>query len=206
MNGMLRALPALALMLIGWTSAEASERFSPANVQKLDKIIADQMKAENLPSVVVGVWVPGEGRYVRSMGVADRRTGRKRQPQELFRIASISKTFIATTILQLVDEGRIGKLDKIAKWYPDFPKADEITVDDLLRMRSGMPDSADQAFLAEYYDHRLITLTPKDMIERGAERVNEFKKPNQPELHHAGRHPGEGDRPAHRPAAAQSHL
>jgi D-alanyl-D-alanine carboxypeptidase len=137
------------------------------------------MKAENLPSVVVGIWVPGEGRYVASKGQADLRTGRRREPTELFRIASISKTIIATAILQLVDENKISKWDKISRWFPDFPDADKIRVVDLLRMRSGLADSADHAFLEEYYANRLTTLTPADMIERGAKRAGEFTPPNE---------------------------
>lgn len=67
----------------------------------------------------------------------------------------------------------------ISKWYPNFPRADEITIDDLLRMRSGIPDSADDAFLKEYYADPLIDLSAADMIERSAQRAKEFKPPDQ---------------------------
>ena len=95
-----------------------------------------------------------------------------------FRIASISKTFIGTAILQLVDEGKLATSDKLAKWYPAFPNADRITIGDLLRMRSGIADSADQAFLEFYYDNPLTTLTAEDMINRSAARVAEFVPPD----------------------------
>ena len=167
------------LLLGALVPALAAERFSAASVRKLDKIIADRMKTDRLPSVVVGIWVPGEGHYVRLMGVANVRTGRLREPTELFRIASISKTVIATAVLQLVDEKRIGKDDKIAKWYPNFPRADEITIDDLLRMRSGMPDPVGESFVKDYFNDRLTTLTPRDMIERAARQPKAFQKPDQ---------------------------
>ena len=162
------ALVAVGLVWCWGGLAHAADRFSAENIRKLDRIIADEIKTQNLPSVVVGVWVPGQGRYVTSMGKADLRTGRRREPTELFRIASITKTVIATAILQLVDENRLSKWDKISKWFPGFPHADRIRVDDLLRMRSGLADSIGQEFIDEYFRNRLTTLTPADMIERGA--------------------------------------
>jgi len=71
-----------------------------------------------------------------------------------YRIASITKTFTATAVLQLVDEGKLETSDKLSEWYPDFPNAKKITVDDLLRMRSGIPDFTDEAFTKNWYAHR----------------------------------------------------
>ena len=137
------------------------------------------MQDENLPGVVVGVWVPGEGEYVVAKGEANLDTGSEREPNDPFRIASISKTFTATAILQLVDEGKLSKSDKLSKWYPDFPNADQITVDDLLRMRSGIADSWDQEFVEKYYDDPLLNLSAGDMIERAASKADEFEPPDQ---------------------------
>ena len=157
---------------------EGNKNFSADTVQKLDSTIATEMQTQNLPGVVVGVWAPGEGTYVVARGTANLATGRPRQMNDPFRIASISKTFIGTAILQLVDEGKLATSDKLAKWYPAFPNADRITIGDLLRMRSGIADSADQAFLEFYYDNPLTTLTAEDMINRSAARVAEFVPPD----------------------------
>ena len=46
-------------------------------------------------------------------------------------------------------------------------------------MRSGIPDLADDAFIKEYYADPLIDLTAADMIERSAQRAQEFKPPDQ---------------------------
>jgi D-alanyl-D-alanine carboxypeptidase len=112
--------------------------FSDDTVRRLDETIAKQMQQDNLPGVVVGVWVPGEGEYVVARGKANLETGEKRDIDDPFRIASITKTFVATAILQLVEEGKLSKSDKLAKWYPDFPNAEKITIEHLLRMQSGI--------------------------------------------------------------------
>jgi len=137
----------------GGTQADSSAAHLTAdNMKKVDDLIAQAMQDKNLPGVVVGVWTPDEGEYVTAQGTANRDTGRARELEDPFRIASITKTFTGTAILQLVDQGLLSKSDPLSTWYPDFPNADEITVDDLLRMRSGLVDPLDKDFLQEFYD------------------------------------------------------
>ena len=56
------------------------------------------------------------------------------------RIASASKPFTATVILQLIDEGRLTLDTKMSEFFPDYPNSENITIDHLLRHRSGIPD------------------------------------------------------------------
>src|SRR5919112_5767586 len=126
----------------GDTQAASSDtaHLTEVNIQAVNDLIAQEMEDKDLPGVVVGVWTPDEGEYVTAQGTANRDTGREREPEDPFRIASLTKTFTGTAFLQLVDEGQLSTSDPLSTWYPDFPKADEITVDNLLRMRSGMVD------------------------------------------------------------------
>ena len=157
-----------------------SARLSEDNLQELDGVIDQEMQDKNLPGVVVGVWTPDEGEYVTAQGTANLDTGRARELEDPFRIASITKTFTGTAILQLVDEGKLSKSDPLSTWYPDFPNADEITVDNLLRMRSGMVDPfASDDFLQSYYDNPEANITPEDMIKAATARADEFEPPDQ---------------------------
>lgn len=151
----------------------------PDVTRAVDAEIEKQMAADNLPGVAVGIWIPGRGEYVTAKGKANLETGLARDTTSPFRIASITKTFTATAILQLVDEGKLSTTDKLSKWYPAFPKADSITVDHLLRMRSGIPDSLDTAFLAEYNANPTGDFTAEEMINRSASRAFEFQPPDQ---------------------------
>jgi CubicO group peptidase (beta-lactamase class C family) len=127
----------LVLLLLACLSGcgngeQEAPRFSDDVVERLDEAVADQMEYNDLPGVVVGVWVPGEGEYVVARGKANLETGEKREVGDPFRTGSITKTFVATAVLQLVEEGELSKSDKLAEWYPDFPNAEKITVDDIL--------------------------------------------------------------------------
>ena len=55
-----------------------------------------------------------------------------------YRIGSITKTMTATVILQLAQEGKLSLDDPISKYRPDVPNGDNITIAQLLDMRSGL--------------------------------------------------------------------
>jgi CubicO group peptidase (beta-lactamase class C family) len=154
----------------GCGNDRAPPQFSGDIVERLDTAIASGMRYDDLPGVVVGVWVPKEGQYVVARGKANLQTGELRELEDPFRVASITKTFVATAILQLVEEGKLSKSDKLSKWYPDFPNAEQITVEDLLRMRSGIADSFDEEWWEDYEENPLADISADDMIERSASR------------------------------------
>lgn len=145
--------------------------FSDDTVERLDNAIAKQMEENELPSVAVGVWVPGEGKYVVARGKANLKTREERDLDDQFRIASITKTFIATAILQLVEEGKLSKTDKLSKWYPNFPNSEKITIEHLLRMQSGIVDPDEDTI-------HLYT-SPEVVIEASAEQGYVFDTPGQ---------------------------
>jgi D-alanyl-D-alanine carboxypeptidase len=95
-----------------------------------------------VPGVLIGVWDGRGGTYIHAFGYADLSAHRKLTPQDHFRIGSITKTFVATVILQLVDEGKLNLDDPLAKFNIGvaIPNAQNITVRDLLDMRSGLFD------------------------------------------------------------------
>lgn len=55
-----------------------------------------------------------------------------------YKISSITKTFTAVMILQLVEERKIRLKDTLQKWFPQIPNADRITIEQMLSHRSGI--------------------------------------------------------------------
>ena len=109
----------------------------------------DQYKAE-VPGLLIGIWSPTQGVYRAGFGQADLKTpARRPQPTDSFRIGSVSKTFTATVILQLVDEGRLSLAGTVRRYAPAlarrYPAIGSRTVAQLLGMRSGLPAYADAA-------------------------------------------------------------
>ena len=60
-----------------------------------------------------------------------------------FLIASVTKTFVASTVLELVHDGKLSLRDPLSKWLPNFDRADRITVRMLLAHTSGIADIFD---------------------------------------------------------------
>ncbi len=79
-----------------------------------------------------------------SSGVAALQDRRPAKPGDRFRAGSVTKTFVATVVLQLIDEGRIGRDDPIGRHLPGLvPDGDHgrpVTVRQLLRHTSGIPN------------------------------------------------------------------
>lgn len=140
--------------------------------------IEKQIKENNLPGAVVAINIPGERPFAYAGGRANLETGRARELTDPFRIASITKTFTALATLILADQGKLSLTDKLSKWYPDFPNADKISVEDLLKMRAGIPDAFDAEVAKEYFENPLLQLTADQMIARSAAKKSQFKEPN----------------------------
>ena len=154
-------LSALVLLSPASSAATSSNTlFSEDAAERLDHKIEAIVRQNNLPSVAVGIYIPGRGHYTFVDGFADLETRSPRRFDQPFRIASVTKPFAATAILVLVDRGLLKKTDHIDKWYPQFPNADKITIDDLLRMRSGIPAPNDDEVLAQVYDAPLAPAPP----------------------------------------------
>jgi D-alanyl-D-alanine carboxypeptidase len=173
-------LSTLALLSPAASAATSSNTlFSPNAAERLDHGIEAIVRQNNLPSVAVGIYIPGEGHYTFVEGFADLETRSPRRFDQPFRIASVTKPFAATAVLVLVDRGLLKKTDHIARWYPQFPNADKITIDDLLRMRSGIPAPNDDEVLARVYDAPLATApTLADELQSFEKLRLQFKDPD----------------------------
>ena len=175
----MRSLVCVALPLLLLAAAPAQAGPLPeATVAAVEAAIAEEMAARNLPGVAVGIWVPARGDYVAAKGKANLETGALRTTEDPFRIGSITKTMIGTAVLQLAAEGKLAVTDPIARWFPSFPGANRITVDDLLRMRSGIWDSWTDEALAVYYADPLHPPGVDEMIARAAAAGDRFAPPD----------------------------
>src|SRR3954451_12308399 len=99
-----------------------------------------QRRRLRVPGVQAAVRVGDRLVLDTALGVADVDTGELLTPGHLFRIASHSKTFTATAVLQLVEGGRLRLDDPIARWVPALtgtPLA-EVTVRELLGHQGGV--------------------------------------------------------------------
>ncbi|HYA50372.1 MAG TPA: serine hydrolase domain-containing protein, partial [Streptosporangiaceae bacterium] len=102
--------------------------------------LLDQLVAAGAPGAAA--WIHGEhGSVQAASGVADLRAGRPMRPGLHFRAGSLTKSLVATVVLQLVAEGQLSLPDTLGRWLPAIlPYGDRVTVHQLLNHTSGVPD------------------------------------------------------------------
>ncbi len=107
-----------------------------------------QMLYRHLPGVAVGVVADQQLVWSKGFGFADVERQTSMTPQTKFRMASHSKLFTATAIMQLREQGRLRLDDPVSKYLPWFrvTRAEEddpeITIEELLTHSSGLPREA----------------------------------------------------------------
>lgn len=155
----------LVLSAVMCTSC-GSPSFSKDVQSRLNAAFDKGFSAAGTPGMVVGVWVDGKGAWIKSAGKADTKTGEPVSPRDGFRIASITKTFTGTIVLQLVDEGRLTLDDTIDKYVSGIPDGDKITMRMLLNHTSGIYDCDDDPGLSEtILAEPLKQWTPQEMVD-----------------------------------------
>jgi D-alanyl-D-alanine carboxypeptidase len=128
-------------------SGEIYTDLDPALRAALGRVLDNALNDPDIPGVVMYVHIPGKGMWVGARGLSNRSMFIPMIPSDRFRIASITKTFVATMVLQLVDEGRLTLDDTVEQWFPGLvPRGDQMTVRHLLNHTSGLHDYLDYQF------------------------------------------------------------
>lgn len=157
------------------TSEKPKVVFDQAFQDKFDKILNDQFAASGLPGVLVSMTI-GDQKWVKSLGVGNLEKKTPILPDDNFRIASISKTFTATAILQLVDEKKLSLDDTLEPFVAGIPNGDKITIRNLLGMQSGIYDfTADDGFEKAFGENPTLPWTPQQAVDIMKQRPADFE-------------------------------
>jgi CubicO group peptidase (beta-lactamase class C family) len=111
---------------------------------ELDALAEESMTEWKVPAVAVAVVHNGETVILKAYGQRDAEAGLPTTPHTQFTICSITKTFTATGLAMLANEGRLDWTKPVRDYVPEFrlhdPVAtDRVTVRDLLSHHSGLP-------------------------------------------------------------------
>lgn len=114
------------------------------------------LAAFELPGLGVGLVQDGEVAYARGFGLRDVVTRKPLTERSLFHMASVSKLFVTTAVMQLWERGQVDLEAPVTRYLPYFALDDErytaITVEKMLSHTSGMPDCEDYGWDRPEYD------------------------------------------------------
>jgi D-alanyl-D-alanine carboxypeptidase len=136
---LLQALATVLLVLPQATATETGTLRARAEAR-----LADFLAAGKVPGVSAGIATP-DAELALAAGKRDRTQAEALEPGDLLCAGSTGKTFVAALVLQLVHEGKLA-LDGLAgehlgdeEWFERLPNAMDLTVENLLSHRSGLP-------------------------------------------------------------------
>ncbi len=128
-----------------WAAASLPTiEMSARNRAEIDTLALDALAShgDGATAIYIGFWDPHRGAYLHAYGESS--PGVPATLADHNRIGSVTKTFTAVAVLELVAGGRIALTDTLAKVLPDlsarFPAIAPLTVDQLLGMRTGIGD------------------------------------------------------------------
>lgn len=138
-------------------------------VSELDNILDQAMVSSNTPGAIAGVFTDDGESWIATRGASNIETDEPMNENCHFRIGSNTKTFVATVLLQLVNEGLVQLHTPISEYLPDIniPSGDSITVRMLGNMTSGLMDySATEEFMSVSGSGEMI-FTPEQLTYIG---------------------------------------
>ncbi len=114
-------------------------------IPRLEAVIDRTLERERVPGAAIGIVRDQEHLWSRGFGYADLASDRFPNADTVFRCGSITKTFTATAIMQLREEGKLGIDDPLVRPIPEFGavkarfgKPQDVTIRRLLTHTSGL--------------------------------------------------------------------
>jgi len=146
----------------------------PAKAAEILKLLETQKEPMGLQAIIVKVSV--DGKEVVRTAIGESINGVPATPEMSFRNGAVAISYVATLLLQLVDEGKVSLDDKVSKYVPDVTHADEVTVGQLARMTSGYHE-----YVTDPEQDRISVLDPfkmwtvDELLTYGSDRPLSFE-------------------------------
>src|SRR5260221_9537601 len=125
------------------TFSAASSQGAQRELDKSTEVLIDQVVGKVIAQgrsagIAVGVMYDGEMILAKGYGMANLEDGTVVSPETVFRVGSVTKQFTATSIMLLVEQGKLSVSDKLSTFFPEFPRGDVVTIQQLLNHTSGV--------------------------------------------------------------------
>jgi len=124
-------------LLIAACSRPGSTALKPIDQAALQTMVDTTAKELLIPGAVVLLRTP-QGKFTVSYGTTLLGATNPPRADTHFRIASNTKTMTAAVVMQLAQENKLSLDDPVSKYVPGVPNGDNITIAQLLEMRSGL--------------------------------------------------------------------
>ena len=158
----------LCLLIAAPLAAQSPDTSFTARV---DSIASQTLQTTGVPSASLAIVRHGRLVYAQAYGDAKLEPKTPAAPQMRYSVGSISKQFAAASVLLLQQQGKLSLDDKVAKYFPDLTRANEITIRELLSHTSGYQDYWPQDYVPPFM---LQPITAQAIMDRWAKKPLDF--------------------------------
>ncbi|WZL72583.1 serine hydrolase [Clostridiaceae bacterium 35-E11] len=148
------------------------------NVKQLEAWIEKMMFFQDIPGLAIGATKGSDILYAKGFGVMNIDTQEPVTDQTIFHMASITKLFVATAVMQLAEQKKVDLHKRVIDYIPYFRIQDDrykkITVLQLLSHTSGMPDCLDYGWDKPEYDEGAL-----ERYVRGLKKLSLLNNPGE---------------------------
>jgi CubicO group peptidase (beta-lactamase class C family) len=139
----------------------------------IENIVRSSMAKNHLKAVIVQVRSNGADVYTGALG--DSMTGVPAKSNMHFRNGALTFTYMATLLLEFVDQKKVTLETKLSAYFSDLPNAGRITLRNLAQMTSGYADYVYQPeTIRGLYRDPFRRWTPEELIKIGVSKPMEF--------------------------------
>lgn len=122
-------------------------QLSSETAQQVADIANATLKSTGVPSASIAIVENNRVVYTHAFGLANVTPPKPATADMAYPIGSISKQFTANAILLLQQRGKLSIDDPVSKYFPNFTRANEVTLRNLMTMTSGYEDFAPQDYI-----------------------------------------------------------
>jgi D-alanyl-D-alanine carboxypeptidase len=130
----------ITVILFFVSFAAAQDALSAEQRAAIDKAATDALRESGTPSASVAIVKDGQLVYAHAYGNAKLEPATPATAEMRYSVGSISKQFTATAILLLAEQHKLSLGDKVARFFPELTRANEVSIRQLLTMTAGYQD------------------------------------------------------------------
>lgn len=159
---------ALAIALLGGSPALSA---AALDGQRVAQTVRAELKKLQVPSASVAIVLDGRVTFAQAFGKAQLNPDRSATPSTRYEIGSISKQFLALSMLMLQEQHKLTLDDKVGKYLPQAGPAANVTLGQLLSHTAGIRDYWPQDYV---FTRMLTPISRQELLERWAWQPLDF--------------------------------
>src|SRR5579862_5013684 len=123
---------------------------------RIDVAMNAILSSSHAPGMSIAIARDGNTVYAGGYGFANLQTRAASTAATHYEIGSVTKQFTAAAILQLQERGKLAIADRLGRWVPEYPRAADVTLRELLQQTSGIPNFTE----TNHFVKRASTMAP----------------------------------------------